>query len=234
MKGNIITYPQEPNQLLNLLPEIPASDMIQIIFIGTVKPAYIDLNKIFNVRRERIKITLEWLIKNNHLYKTVKISDENLSKFPADGVPDIILNNIEYIESDDLNYYENKGYDSLNLTANSTFDNSDIVLENSGLFETDESLKMSIIDQINVLKNKKSSNRKSTIISDDIPTNKNILIPHGSIPVCEINNPNHLMCAYPTLFPYGIGGIMDPLRKIKLKYRNHVVHLLSLNSIHLF
>jgi hypothetical protein len=82
MKGNIITYPQEPNQLLNLLPEIPASDMIQIIFIGTVKPAYIDLNKIFNVRREKIKITLEWLIKNNHLYKTVKISDENLSKFP--------------------------------------------------------------------------------------------------------------------------------------------------------
>jgi hypothetical protein len=142
------------------------------------------------------------------------------------------LNNIEYIESDDLNYYENKGYDSLNLTANSTFDNSDIVLENSGLFETDESLKMSIIDQINVFKNKKSSNRKSTIISDDIPTNKNILIPHGSIPVCEINNPNHLMCAYPTLFPYGIGGIMDPLRKIKLTYRNHVVHLLSLNSDH--
>ena len=48
--------------------------------------------------------------------------------------------------------------------ANSIFDNSDIVLENSGLFETDESLKMSIIDQINVFKNKKSSNRKSTLI----------------------------------------------------------------------
>ena len=47
----------------------------------------------------------------------------------------------------------------------------------------------------------------------------------------ELFNPKHLLYAFPTLFPYGIGGIMDESRKNKLSYRQHLIYLLYLNCI---
>ena len=34
MSGNVITYPQNPDSILQLLPQIPTSTTIQIILIG--------------------------------------------------------------------------------------------------------------------------------------------------------------------------------------------------------
>lgn len=48
-------------------------------------------------------------------------------------------------------------------------------------------------------------------------------------PVKELYNPEHFLCSYPTLFPFGFGGIMDARQRIKLSYRYQVNCLLRLN-----
>lgn len=58
--------------------------------------------------------------------------------------------------------------------------------------------------------------------------NNNILtIPHEKTPMNEWFNPKQLLCAFPNLFPYGIGGIMNEDRNNKLSYRQHLIYLLN-------
>jgi hypothetical protein len=53
-------------------------------------------------------------------------------------------------------------------------------------------------------------------------------IRHTSTPMNEWD-PKHLLYSYPTLFPYGLFGIMDH-RQTELSYREHVLYLLKLSS----
>ena len=106
-------------------------------------------------------------MENNLFYnrKQVELSNDNLLLLPIDDVPEVIMNNIEYIASDDLDFFENKGYDNLNMTAEKfeNFENNtDIELEKTGIFETDESIKMSIVDQIEIFKDRIINKKKKT------------------------------------------------------------------------
>jgi hypothetical protein len=101
-RGNIITFPQTPIKLLDILPNIPTAETIQILFIGTQRPKIVDLKKLFNVRRDKVKTAIEWLIKNNHLYKNCRLSNINLLEIPIDGVPQFIIEQIEIVTTDGI------------------------------------------------------------------------------------------------------------------------------------
>lgn len=92
--GNVNTFPQNPNELLTILPSLPSSDIIQIVFIGTNIPNDLHLKKIFTVRRQKVKDVLIWLKLNNPYYANVQISEENLNKLPDDDIPSNIYDNI--------------------------------------------------------------------------------------------------------------------------------------------
>ncbi|CAF3695839.1 unnamed protein product [Rotaria sp. Silwood1] len=53
------------------------------------------------------------------------------------------------------------------------------------------------------------------------------LIPPGNKPANEYSNPNLLLGIFPTLFPYGCGGLEDGSRPIRINFREHLRYLLS-------
>ena len=63
--GNIITFPQNPDRILGLLPHKPENYTFQIVFIGTVKPTNEQLKRLFTVRYTKVK-SLRMVKKHNH------------------------------------------------------------------------------------------------------------------------------------------------------------------------
>lgn len=53
------------------------------------------------------------------------------------------------------------------------------------------------------------------------------MIPRGSVPSNEYNNPTLLLGLYPTLFPYGTGAFEDVSRPVKVSLRKQIQYLLS-------
>jgi hypothetical protein len=54
-----------------------------------------------------------------------------------------------------------------------------------------------------------------------------IEVPHGPKAVNEFHNPHLFPMLYPTLFPYGVGGMLDDHRHSRLGLKRHVKHLFS-------
>jgi len=53
------------------------------------------------------------------------------------------------------------------------------------------------------------------------------IIPRGSAPGNEYNNPTLLLGLYPTLFPYGAGGFEDTSRPTKISFKKQIQYLLT-------
>ena len=81
MRGNVVAFPQNPDQLSELLPIIPDSIHIQVILIGPRKPSNADLKKILIVRRAVVLNALKWLKENNVFYQNVTICDNLVNNF---------------------------------------------------------------------------------------------------------------------------------------------------------
>ena len=56
------------------------------------------------------------------------------------------------------------------------------------------------------------------------------MIPRGSAPSNEYNNPTLLLGLYPTLFPYGTGAFEESSRSVKTSFKKQVQYLLSYND----
>ena len=97
MKVNIITFSQNPDNLLTLLPNIPTAEYFQIAFVGTQKPCEKRIHKLFRVRRNLIQQTLIWL-KKNPLYKNVEIVESLMETLPLDDIPATIRDHYTYID----------------------------------------------------------------------------------------------------------------------------------------
>lgn len=78
VSGNIITYPQNPDNILTLLPALPNTEEFQIAFVGKIKPPDETIKKLFKVRKTVIVNALLWLKNNNLFYKDIIISNDNI------------------------------------------------------------------------------------------------------------------------------------------------------------
>lgn len=108
------------------------SDTLKIIFVGAQIPDRVQLRKICNVSREKIRNALLWLKNYNHMYRTIpsnllfnssrmiissfSVNESNINKLPDDDVPDSIWLTIERAENTVDSEAERGGYTKDPLT----------------------------------------------------------------------------------------------------------------------
>lgn len=221
IKGNIIIYPQKIGGLANVLPP-PIDDVIHpicVLFVGQTLPSRSWLKDKAHpliVRREVIRRSLIWLKAHNPLYKDIEIDETCLQALPVDGLLDY---NIEHIPSSaHLEVLESR-YDT--NPSNDSVDDS-LPLDESSQIEFSNV----VITDVDV--NAPANDLKAAALHHFKLGGAFLAVPHEPVPVNEFFDPNLFPMLYPTLFPYGIGGIEDRRHTVAISFGNHVKHLLSL------
>ncbi|CAF1541738.1 unnamed protein product, partial [Rotaria sp. Silwood1] len=223
LKGNVITFPQNISDIarclplsLNTLPEI-----IKIIFVGRTFPKKDRIRSILTVRRDIVRKALIWLSKNNILYKDVYIDDLLIDTLPINDVPDCLWNTMSLVDEQQSCNVERSGYVNSNLDSDDVCFTDIVSLNASGLMDTNTT-GISSSDIRQHLRQRINITEELTTLNDNI-----YLVPHGKNPVNEYFNTSFLPGLYPTLFPYGVGGVEDERRQVRVPYGKHIRYLLS-------
>ena len=221
IKGNIIVYPQRIGELTNVLPA-PVDDVVHpicVMFVGSSLPSRSWLkDKAYPlvVRREVVRQNLIWLKAHNPLYKDVEINEARLQALPVDGLLDY---NVEHIASSaHLDGLESR-YDT-NMSGENADDSP----------PPDESARIEFANVVitDVDAHAPANDLKAAALRHFKQGGGFLAVTHEPTPVNEFFNPSLFPMLYPTLFPYGIGGIEDRRRTVAIGFENHVRHLLSL------
>lgn len=67
---------------------------IHVHFIGKVKSRCKDLKNTLGIRHHKVQIALEWLIKDNNLYRNMKYKQEEINTLLCDDIPNGIYDTI--------------------------------------------------------------------------------------------------------------------------------------------
>lgn len=190
-KGHVITLPQDVQQLADVLPRCP-KDLPVIVFTINGKD---NCSKDFIVWRKKVSDALYWLTgvnkdeePNNFLYKDVRISKENLTQLPENGV----LSNVPKVECE----VENNGATSSHIKIDSGPVEYD---DNERVYNSDSEMSSFIPSNV-------STKKEKQIIEDAFikqPQSHDWTI--GSEPLNEFNVQFLASLAFPTLFPDGKG-----------------------------
>ncbi|KAJ7131268.1 hypothetical protein C8R44DRAFT_613323, partial [Mycena epipterygia] len=195
-KGHVIVYPQRPSAIAATLPPSieDITTPICVVFVGSRPPSieWIRANaKPLVVRKERVMKALDWLSTHNHLYKDVFID-----RAVFDGHGDLvnIPFHVEHIIPSDGIEATTSSYApaAANFADPVTFE-SVVVTDVSGR-EASHTL------------------RKAAARHLEKPGSNYLGIAHDPLPANEFNDPELLPMIYPTLFPYGVGGVEDKTR----------------------
>lgn len=223
LKGHVIVYPQNITDYSSVMP-VSLNDIaapICVIFIGSQKPSREWLRhkaRPLIVRREKIRDALHWLKSNNRLYSDVVIDQERLDAFPEE---DVIPVHVEVVENTDTIESLTSDYTTNNDIPSTT--KNDVP---STTVDGFEKIVVSNIDNV------ASSNemRAAAFRHFREDGKQHAQIPHGDKPVNEFFDPHLFPRLYPTLFPYGIGGVEDRGRAEDLSFKRSVKHLFSLRD----
>jgi len=210
MRANAITFANPIPKVYDILPP-PAKDLDEVlafIYTGPCKPTKADFEKTpLLVRRNKVKLALEWLKLNHCDYYDLEISQRNLDQYPED-IPPVV---IDYRCS-----FTNKDPESTAVNDMEDEDGTDMgkcpfVVQ--GLTGEEYSTK-----SIKALK---------AIALKHLTSNKKILaVGHEALPQSIYNNPQLFPQMMPWLFPYGLGGIGNSLQQKPLSDLMHKRHLL--------
>ncbi|CAG8803707.1 10174_t:CDS:2, partial [Cetraspora pellucida] len=126
LKGYIITLPQNPGSLVNVLP-LPMYrlyDYLKVVFIGKGNPPKNLLKKILQVRKSKISIALKWLFRHNILFKNYKFDNNALNLLPEGEIPESLTLTTTVINLDFQTIEHHTGYiqDPLDQYNKSTSD----------------------------------------------------------------------------------------------------------------
>ena len=192
-KGNIITFPQDPTALLTVLPP-PLSDLtdhIKVVFVGNA----LQPENMFAVRYSKVRKALGWLCTNNPLYRNITIDETNLRQMEqqTDKVLDAIWNSIIYDPDIEAAMAESSGYTLSQLQedegeeCNNTNPEicADFALNPAGFADVEATTVST--DQMRI-----SALQKLRDI---------IVMPHGSKPLSEYDNPSRFPSMMPNLYP---------------------------------
>ncbi|KAF8164637.1 hypothetical protein K438DRAFT_1468457, partial [Mycena galopus ATCC 62051] len=164
------------------------------------------------VRKERVMKALEWLSEHNHLYKDVFID-----RTVFDGHGDLVEVpfHIEHVIPSDGIDATTSSYTQLSSDAPAPFPtdsrlgddpNTCVVVTDVRGHESPASMRKAAADHLQK------------------PGSNYLGIGHGPNPVNEFDNPDLLPLIYPTLFPYGIGGVEDRSRRTPFGFDAHLKH----------
>ncbi|CAF3769591.1 unnamed protein product [Rotaria sordida] len=223
LKGNVITFPQNVSDIARSLPLSPNTlpEIIKIIFVGRTFPKKDRIRSILTVRRDIIRKALIWLSKNNILYKDVYIDDLLIDTLPINDVPDCLWNTMSLVDEQQSCNVERSGYVKSNLDSDEVCFTDVISLNASGLMDTSATA-ISSSDIRQHLRQRINITEELTMLNYNI-----YLVPHSKNPVTEYFNTSFLPGLYPTLFPYGMGGVEDERRLVRVPYGKHIRYFLS-------
>ncbi|KAJ7161927.1 hypothetical protein C8R43DRAFT_880400, partial [Mycena crocata] len=207
IRGHIIVYPQRPSAIAEKLPPSleDITTPICVIFVGAHPPTREWLQtkaRPLIVRKERVMRALAWLKVHNPLYKNVVVDQDVLKDLPDETIPPFHVQHI---------------------LPNARIDvtTSDYV---PGSSETPEVPNLVVVTDVEG--NAPSDELRAAAMRHMRKAGSNYVeIPHDRSPVNEFKNPALFPMMYPTLFPYGIGGIDDPHRPVAISFKRHVKHL---------
>ncbi|KAJ7042215.1 hypothetical protein C8F04DRAFT_902364, partial [Mycena alexandri] len=220
VRGHIIVYPQRPSAIARTLPP-SLSDVttpICVVFIGSHPPTAEWLKEKATpliVRKERVMEALAWLKKNNHLYQDITIDNSELEQLPDEAILPFRVQHV----------IPNAGID---VTTSDYVPGSaqppDLNLSDI-LHPPPSTIPFQSVVVADVDGNAPSSELRSAALKHlQKPGSNFIEIPHDPNPANEFNNPHLFPMMYPTLFPYGLGGLEDTSRRSKLGFKRHIKH----------
>lgn len=212
IRGHAVVLPQNPGPLLTLLPSssLELHDVIRVVWAGKRPHTEGDIRPFGRIRKNKILEALIWLRENNPLYGDIDINHTLLDNWEDEFVPTGIVNRVLRCDPDSE---EREGY-AANLESDN-YENelhsavNDAGLNDSGLLsgclytDADDAREHPTMKLVSAVTNYKRGAALSDNVDLPILTYKNSGRP---IPLNDWENPNYFTSAFPTLFPFGIGG----------------------------
>lgn len=219
LRGHVIVYPQNPDTVARVLPP-SIEDIVTpicVIFIGSSPPTQEWIRKKarpLTVRADRVRAALVWLKANNPLYQDITINEPVLTALASGAELPIHVEHILPQKAQDVLQSRYDVFDD-QPSEGETTNNDEIPFENVVIADVDGHA---------------SSNELRAAAMRHLKDHGGgyIEIPHDAHPVNEFKNKDLFPMMYPTLFPYGIGGVEDCSRTTKLSFEGHLQHMLKL------
>src|SRR5579871_3512422 len=225
IRGHIITIPQNPGPLLDILPspDLQFHDHIRVIWTSKSEPTVDDLKPFLEVRKEKVIRALLWLCEHNPLYKSVKINHELINQWTESFIPSVLQEavislseNSEAMDSDERGTYagDMEGFAENDL-HNALDDMADGTIASGVVYSDVEGQRMNPeLKMVMALMEMTAESREGISVSD---TDAHEPGP-AEIPVItwandgrrvlmnDYEDAEYFTGAFPTLFPYGRGG----------------------------
>lgn len=218
MKGHIIVYPSNPQNIGSVLPpsmEETVTPMC-VVFVGSTRPSPEWLStkaKPLIIRREKVRAALLWLKEHNPLYSDVTINHQVLNELPEESVAPVQITMETPTESS-----EAVGSRHDNVSAEATDENG---------AEPESTFEKAVVADVDMT-NIKSGEMYLAALRHLNKGGSYVQIPHAPDPCNEYEDFDLFPLLYPTLFPYGYGGFEHPQRKRHVGMKVHAQHLFSL------
>jgi hypothetical protein len=223
IRGHIITIPQNPGPLLDILPspDLQFHDYLRIVWLGKSDPTTNDLKPFVQVRKDKILRALLWLCENNPLYESVTINRDLIDRWEASFIPPVLQDSIVNIspeeDSEERGTYagdmdgfaENDLHHAMDDMADGTIASGAVHSDVEGLRLNPE-LKM-VLALIDLTNKADGSSANTGMVDGQNPIETPVITWRSDNTVALMNDyedPTYFTSAFPTLFPYGKGGHM--------------------------
>ncbi|KAF8803427.1 hypothetical protein BYT27DRAFT_7214734 [Phlegmacium glaucopus] len=256
LRGNVSTYRLDQSQITSMvdgsiMPQAAKvlAATIGITFVGPKNLPERSLPNMFRVRRQRVKMALEWLKANNPLFKDITISASRLAQLPEDDIPYELLATAKLSTDVNTLYAEQDGYIPSQDTNEDEHDEDNGGMESEPSEDSDNDdeglptepavlalshLGVVDIDGVEVTESELMAHALANC--SQARQEEDYMIRRGSAFVNEYarvdpltgqrndggpSDANHLLGCFPTLFPYGQGGF-EIERPVNMPYEAHV------------
>ncbi|KAJ7106606.1 hypothetical protein C8R44DRAFT_565357, partial [Mycena epipterygia] len=213
MTANAIMFSAPVVKVYNILPpsQDEISEVLAFVFIGSAKPTdeeYVRTPML--VRRQRVQDALDWLKLNHADYSQLTISTDNLMALPESGIPcGVDWKQTEEGESNNvaaaMSVHDN-GDEEGTTDGPCSFAVAGLTGEQYGLADI-KTLKMKALEHLK---------RKGDVMG----------VGQAEEPQSLYRNVQLYPQMFPWLFPYGKGGIGNPVHKRRMAEKRHKQHLI--------
>lgn len=223
LRGHVMIFPQSPESLASILPPTveEVTKYICVIFVGSRRPSQAWLKeraKPLVARRNRVHRALIWLKAHNKLYGDVTIDERRIMNIPeSDILPFMVHCQSPESQAATTSTYDPTTNTEAAASSGRQLDRNDIIFESVVIADVERESSTNSLKAAAIRHLTKSEKRF-------------VQIPHGTDPSNEFQNPDLFPMMYPTLFPFGIGGIEESDRLVPVGMERHVRHLLRLSD----
>ncbi|RDB20715.1 hypothetical protein Hypma_012141 [Hypsizygus marmoreus] len=216
-------------------PAAILSAVIGVTFIGTKNLPELTLPDMFLVRRDRVRMVLIWLKAHNPLYRDIEISEARLLELPQNAVPMEILaatkfsTDVEALERERETYVPNHDNDhsipeysvgvapagvvnnAEDIEMNEEFEPAVIPLTANGIIDVGAD----DVPDTDILAHALNNTTMEEHLTEKFHIRRSSAFINEYARIDPVtgqrfdggpSNANHLLGAFPVLFPYGVGG----------------------------